>query len=120
MDVEYSRKDCFIQYRGFESLCKQYVAEPLLNPFISYPDMENLYHIQIIDLRFHLDHVNPNKNQPFQEKTANVASGRLFAILIGNGEIKTVSHGKKILKLKLYKMTKRIFKKFSEEIKVKR
>ena len=52
---------------------KEYVGEPLLKPFISYPDMKNFYPIQVIDLRFQADHISPKKIQLFEEYRADPA-----------------------------------------------
>ena len=41
---------------------KKYVGEQLLNPYISYTDMKNFHPIQIISLRFQVDHITPKKH----------------------------------------------------------
>ena len=33
----------------------------MLNPFITYDKMKNYYPIQILDLRFQVDHISPKK-----------------------------------------------------------
>ena len=38
-----------------------------MKPFISCPDMKTKSSIQVIDLRFQLDHVTPKKLQLFEE-----------------------------------------------------
>ena len=38
-----------------------------MNPFTSYSDMKNKYPIQVIDLRFQVDHISPKKIQLFEE-----------------------------------------------------
>ena len=32
-----------------------------MTPFISHPDMKNKYPIQVIQLRFQIDHITPKK-----------------------------------------------------------
>ena len=50
-----------------------------------------IYPIQVIDLRFQVDHINPKKIQFFEEYRPDPASARLFLILIRHREIKMVS-----------------------------
>ena len=38
-----------------------YITEPILNPFISYPDMKTKYPIKVIDVRHQSDHITPKK-----------------------------------------------------------
>ena len=42
---------------------REYVGEELLNLFIFYKDMKNMYPIQAFDIRFEIDHINPKKIQ---------------------------------------------------------
>ena len=46
--------------------CEEYVGEKLLSLFISYTDMKTKYPIQVSDLIFKADHVNPKKLQLHQ------------------------------------------------------
>ena len=55
------------QYRDLKLFYKEYVGEELLQPYISYPDMKNLYPIQITDLRYQVDLITPKKIQLFEE-----------------------------------------------------
>ena len=48
--LDYEKNHYLDQYRDFKLFYKEYVGEPLLTPFISYPDMKNFYPIQVIDL----------------------------------------------------------------------
>ena len=73
----------------------EYVGEELLNPFISYTDMKNKYPIQIIDLRFQVDHINPKKIGLFEEYRGATNNARLFMILVRHREIKMITDGKK-------------------------
>ena len=80
---------------------KDYVGEDLLNPFITYPDMKNKSPIQVIDLRFQVDHITPKKTQWFEEYRANPASARLFVILIRQREMEMTSNGNKLIDVKV-------------------
>ena len=77
---------------------KEYVGEELLNTFITYPDMKKKYPIQVIDLRFQFDHINPQKIQLFEEYRGVTNNARLFMILIRHREFKMISDGNKITK----------------------
>ena len=55
------------QYRDFKLFYREFVGEELLTPYISYPVMKNKHSIQVIDLRFQLDHITPKKIQFFEE-----------------------------------------------------
>ena len=37
------------QYKNLKLFFKEYIGEPILNPFISYPDMKTKYPIEIRD-----------------------------------------------------------------------
>ena len=49
------------QYRDLKKFYTEYVAEELMNPFISYPDMKSKYPFQVIQLRFQVDHITAKK-----------------------------------------------------------
>ena len=49
------------QYKGVKLFYKEYVGEKSLIPFITYLDIKNKYPIQVIDLRFQVDHITPKK-----------------------------------------------------------
>ena len=74
----------------------EYVAGVILIPFINYTDTKNIYPIQVIDLRFQVDHNNPKKIQLHQEYRGATANARLFMILIRHREIKMISDGNEI------------------------
>ena len=59
--------------------------------------MKTYYLIQIIDLRFQVDHVSPKKIRLFEEYDENPTKTILYIILIKHGEIKMVSDGNKII-----------------------
>ena len=80
---------------------KEYIGEPLSNPFISYPYMETKYPIGIIDLRHQPDHITPRKIQLFQEYGADPDNARLFLNLIRRREIELISDGNKLIEVKV-------------------
>ena len=65
--INYEEIEYIQQYRELELLFKVYIGEPILNPFISYPDRKTKYPIEIIDLRHQPDHIAPKKIQLCQE-----------------------------------------------------
>ena len=73
--------------------------------------MKNKYPIQVIDLRFQVDHNNPRKTQPF-EGYRGATNARVFRILFRHREIKMISDGQNIVKLLLFKMTRLNLKDF--------
>ena len=61
VSIGYTSNDSVDQYRDFKIFYKEYVGEELVSPLINYTDVKNKYLIQIIDLRFQVDHINPKK-----------------------------------------------------------
>ena len=59
VNVDYGLNDYVDQYRALKLFYKGYVGEELLNHFISYTDMKKKYPIQLIDLKFQVNHINP-------------------------------------------------------------
>ena len=59
VSTDYASNDYLDQNRDLKIFYEEYVAEELLNPYISYTDMKNENHIQIIDLKFPVDLINP-------------------------------------------------------------
>ena len=57
----------------------------MLNPIISYDKMKNYYLIQIIDLRFQVEHISPKKIRLFEEYDDNPTNTNLYIILIKQG-----------------------------------
>ena len=96
VEVDYETNNYLDQYRDLKLFFKEYVGEPLLSPFISYKNMKNEFPIQVIDLRYQVDHVNPKKIQLFEKYRNNPDNARLFIILIRHRQIKMVSDGNKI------------------------
>ena len=60
----------------------------------------NFYPIQVFDLRFQVDHVNPSKIQLFEEYTSTVIFVRLFAILIRHKEYEMVPDANKYTQIR--------------------
>ena len=65
--TNYDENDYIDHFRDLELLYKECVGEELMTPFISYPDMKNKNPIQVIDLRFQVDHITPKKIELFEE-----------------------------------------------------
>ena len=80
---------------------EEYIGEALLNPFISYPDMETKYPIAKLILRHQPDHITPKKIQLFQEYSVDPDNARLFLILIRRREIEMISNGNKLIEVKV-------------------
>ena len=72
-----------------------------MKPFINYVDGKNTYPIQVIDLRFQTDDINPKKIQLSEENRNDPANARLFLLLIRHREIKMLSDGNKITEIKV-------------------
>ena len=87
-NVDYGSNDYVDQYRDLKLFYGDYVGEEILSPFISYPDMKNKYPIQLIDLRFQVNHNNPKKKGLFEEYRGATNNARLFVILIKHRENK--------------------------------
>ena len=99
--INYDENDYIQQYKDLKLFWKEYIGEPILNPFISYTDMKTKYPIEIIDLRHQSDHITPKKNQLFHEYNTDPDNGRLFIILIRRREIELISDGNKLIEVKV-------------------
>ena len=96
VNVEYGLNDYNDQYRALKLFYVEYVGEELLNHFINYTDMKNKYPIQLNDLRFQVDRINPRKTGLFEEYRGATNIARLFMILVRHREIKMISDGNEI------------------------
>ena len=76
--VNYGRNDYIEKYKDLKLFFKEYVGEPILSPFISYPDMKTNYPIEILDLRHQTDPITPKKIQQFHEYSADTANAKFF------------------------------------------
>ena len=63
--------------------------------------MKTKYPIQVIDLRFQVDHITPKKMQLFEEYRADRGNAQLFIILIRRREIEMISNGNKLIEVKV-------------------
>ena len=69
------------QYRDLKLFYKEYVGESMLSPIITYDKLKNYYPIQIIDLRFQVNHISPKKIRLLEEYDNNPANTILYIIL---------------------------------------
>ena len=95
--VNFEENNYFEQYKDLKLFYKEYVGEPMLSPIISYDNLKNNYPIQIIDLRFQVDHISPKKIRLFEEYDPNPTNTVLYIILIKHREFKMISDGNKII-----------------------
>ena len=63
VSICYTSNDYIDQFCDFKLFCKEYVGEHLFNLFTCYTGMKNIYPFQVIDLRFQVDHITPQKLQ---------------------------------------------------------
>ena len=89
------------QYRDINLFYKEFVGEQLLNPYISYTDLKNFYSIQVIDLRFQVDHITSKKIQLFEEFSEDVDNERFMIIRIRRREREMISDGNKLIEVKV-------------------
>ena len=95
--VNFAENNYLEQYRDLKLFYKEYVGESMLNPIITYDKMKKYYPIQIIDLRFQVDHISPKKIRHFEEYENNPVNTDLYVILMKHREIKMISDGNKII-----------------------
>ena len=69
--VNFEENNYLEQYKDLKLFYKKYVGDQLLSPIITYDNMKNYYPIQIIDLRFQVDHILPKKIGLFEEYDPN-------------------------------------------------
>ena len=62
VNIDYESNDYVDHHRDFKIFHKEYVEEGIINFLISYTDMNNKSSVQVIDLRFQVDHINPKNN----------------------------------------------------------
>ena len=99
--INYEENDYIQEYKDLKLFYREYIGEPILNPFISYFDMKTKYPIEIIDLRHQSEHITPKKIQLFHEYGTDPDSARLFLILIRRREIELISDGNKLIEIKV-------------------
>ena len=99
--VNFEENNYLEQYKDLKLFYKEYVGDHLLSPIITYDKMKNYYPIQIIDLRFQVDHISPKKIRLFEEYDPNPTNTNLYVILIKHREIKMFSDGNKIISVEV-------------------
>ena len=99
--VNFEENNYLEQYKDLKLFYKKYVGDQLLSPIITYDKMKNYYPIQIIDLRFQVDHISPKKIRLFEEYDPNPTNTVLYVILIKHREIKMISDGNKIISVEV-------------------
>ena len=99
--INFEEKSYLDQYRDLKLFYKEYVGEPLLQLYISYPNVKYLYPIQITDLRHQVDYLSPKKIQLFEEFSEDPANERLFIILVRQRQVEMISDGNKIIEVKV-------------------
>ena len=67
-----------------------------------YADTKSFYPIQLIDLRFQVDRITPQKKQIFEEFSEDPDNERFFVILIRYRQIQMISDGNKITEVKVF------------------
>ena len=99
--VNYAENNYLDQYRDLKLFYKEYIGETILSPIITYDKMKEYYPIQMIDLRFQVDHISPKKIRLFEEHDDNPVNTNLYVIFIKHREIKMVSDGNKIISVEI-------------------
>ena len=61
--------------------------------------MKTKYPIQVIDLRFQVDHKTPQKIQLFEEYNVDPNSAKVYMRLIRRREIEMISDGNKLIEV---------------------
>ena len=80
--INYEQNDYIEHYNYLKLFLTEYTGEPILIPFISYPDKKTKYPFGILDLGRQHDHITPIKIQLFSENGADPDNNRLFLKLI--------------------------------------
>ena len=101
---KFFENDYFDQYRDLNLFSKKYVGEELMNQFITYLVMKSFYAIQVIDLRFQVDHITPKEIKLFEKYRVDPTQARVFVSLITHTESKTVSDVNEITELNFLKL----------------
>ena len=99
--VNFEEDNYLEQYKDLKLFYKEYVGESMLSPIRSYDKMKNYYPIQIIDLRFQVDHTSPKRIRLFEEYDPNATNTVLYVIIIKHREIKMISDGNKIISVEV-------------------
>ena len=89
------------QDRGLKLFYEEYVGEEVLQPYVTYPDVNYFYPFQITDLRHQVDLITPMKIQLFEEFSKDPANERFFLISIRHRQNEMTSDGKKTDEVKI-------------------
>ena len=100
--VNYGQNDYNEQNKDIKLFFKEYIGEPILSSFISYPYMKTKYPIEKIDLRHQTEHITPKKVQLFHEYSADPEKSKFYIILIRRREIELISDGNKLIDVKVF------------------
>ena len=100
VNVNYAANDNNDQQRDPKLNGKGYVGEDILISFLYYTSKINFFRIQVIVLRFQIDHISPRKFQHFEEYRRAANKARWLVILIKREEIKINSNGVKIAEIR--------------------
>ena len=95
--VNYEEHNYLDQYRYLKLFHKEYIGEQVISPIKTYDKMKTNYPIQIIHLRFQVDHISPKNIRLFEEYDENPVITILYIVLIKYREFKIVSDGNKII-----------------------
>ena len=99
--IKFDKNNYSDQYGDLKIFYKEYVSKPMLNPIITYDKMKNYYPIQIIDLRFQVDHIFPKKIRLFEEYDDNPTNTNLYIISKKRREIQMISDGNKSISVEV-------------------
>ena len=99
--VNFEENNYLEQYKDLKLFYKEYVGDQLLSPITTYDKIENYYPIQVIDLRFQVDHISPKKIRLFEEYDPNPTNTNLYVVLIKHRQIKMISDGNKIISVEV-------------------
>ena len=91
------------QCRDPKLFFKGYVGEELMNPFLTYINMENKYPTQVMDLRHQVDHITLREIQLLQKNNTDPATVnvRLLVILVRHRQIELISDGNRSIEIKV-------------------
>ena len=97
----------------------EYTGEELLSPLKAYTDLKNFYPIQLLELRFQVDNLNPKKIQLFEEYKGAIKNAKYFVIILRHRDFEMLLEGKKSTE---YKVTENdtLFEKLHEETELKK
>ena len=102
--MNYEQNDHIEQQKELKFFLREYIGEQVMSPFISYPDMKTKNPIEIIDSKHQSDQITPKKIQLLLEYGVDPENARFFLILLRRREIELISHGGKLIEIKIILM----------------